>query len=467
MPSKAYSNDPFNWQPQPQAQKLVTELVAAFLAKNSHAADLSALMKSQTGTRFADWLDYLQVPNSPQIRARLVETGFSHHPQPGARDHFVHNGAMFPSIILSDSPVTRAGIKVDSVADFLATWRLEHRIEGEPFGQFRQALAYHGTYADLYIVERHGSRAFVPAHHSADKIVASLRHLERFRNRHRDFGVDDQADIRGFTHTEHLIDDAVRDLGSDWACDLFFQGERDFWQRRCRAARIQKARQDVLGLGWANHDHHTYRSSRHCYPQLVRCLEKLGFKDRERFYAGLDAYWGAQVLEHPVAGLTIFADVDITPDELMEDFPHNGFKSSIPGGKLGTIGLWCELHGEAFLQAGMHHVECQFDWHALKDQLERDAQVKMMDPFTTFPYLRQAFTEGDRWPVDPRRIDMLLNKSLITTAEAAQFKATGAVGSHLENLERNDGFKGFNQEGVSDIISRTDPRTLNHVVGAA
>jgi hypothetical protein len=34
----------------------------------------------------------------------------------------------------------------------------------------------------------------------------------------------------------------------------------------------------------------------------------------------------------------------------------------------------------------------------------------------------------------------------------------GAIGSHLENLERNDGYKGFNQTGVSDIIARTDPR---------
>jgi hypothetical protein len=35
---------------------------------------------------------------------------------------------------------------------------------------------------------------------------------------------------------------------------------------------------------------------------------------------------------------------------------------------------------------------------------------------------------------------------------------SGAIGSHLENLERNDGYKGFNQQGVSDIISKTDPR---------
>ena len=39
-----------------------------------------------------------------------------------------------------------------------------------------------------------------------------------------------------------------------------------------------------------------------------------------------------------------------------------------------------------------------------------------------------------------------------------QFREQGTIGSHLENLERNDGFKGFNQTGVSEIIAATDPR---------
>ncbi len=83
-----------------------------------------------------------------------------------------------------------------------------------------------------------------------------------------------------------------------------------------------------------------------------------------------------------------------------------------------------------------------------------------MAPFTTFPYLRQAFTEGERWRVDGKRVTFLLNKGFITVEQAAQFRSYGAIGSHLENLERNDGFKGFNQSGVSDIIARTDPRRL-------
>jgi hypothetical protein len=82
-----------------------------------------------------------------------------------------------------------------------------------------------------------------------------------------------------------------------------------------------------------------------------------------------------------------------------------------------------------------------------------------MAPFTTFPFLRQAFTEGERWPVSELRLTRLVQTGKITRAQAYQFRMNGgAIGSHLENLERNDGYKGFNQTGVSDIIARTDPR---------
>jgi hypothetical protein len=125
---------------------------------------------------------------------------------------------------------------------------------------------------------------------------------------------------------------------------------------------------------------------------------------------------------------------------------------------LGTVGLWCALHGEAFLQAGMHHLEAQFAFDALRDQLAASEGIGMTKPFTDFPHLRQAFTEGERWPVAEHRIAKLLDQHLITPEQAAQFRAQGAIGSHLENLERNDGFKGFNQTGVSQIIAATDPR---------
>lgn len=454
----------FKWEPQPAAQQLVNGLVGDFLARCPGAAKLRERMKSDTGTRFGDWIDSIEAPASAELRARLLEVGFSHRPVAGAKERFVHEGAMFPVVVLVAVSAMRVTIKVESAADFLAAWKLDHEIEGEPGTPYRRAMAFTGTNAELWVAERHGYQGFEILPVDGSKAVAAARHLEKLRRRRRDFGVGAEADRQGFEHANALIDAAIRDLGRDWACDLFFAAERDFWQRRNRAARVQKARQDALGLGWANHDHHTYRSSRHTFPALIAFLEKIGFKCRERFYAGEEADWGAQVIEQPVSGITIFADVDMTPEELMGDFAHKGFTQEMK--KRGTVGLWCLLHGEAFLQAGMHHLECQFDWHALKEQLEKEGNVRTMDPFTTFPFLRQAFTEGERWPVEEARVAAALAGGHITEAQAQVFRTQGALGSHLENLERNDGYKGFNQQGVSHIISKTDPRKQAALAGA-
>ncbi|MBL8758638.1 MAG: hypothetical protein JNK35_09440 [Phycisphaerae bacterium] len=443
----------FHWEPQPEGQKIVGELVHDFLNACPMAAELCEKMKSHTGTRFVDWVDHIQTPKNEAIAGRLKAAGFTHEPMPGAEGHWVHRGAMFPAIILVSGSTTRVAVKVESVPDFLAAWKVpvDQRIEGLPHSQIRRACAFTGKNAELWVIERHGYRGFDVPKADPAACLRSVEHLERFRRRKRDF----ERDEDGFNHAADLIDAAVADLGVDWTCDLFFASEREYWQRKNRAGQVQKARQDKLGLGWANHDHHTYRSSRQNFKHLMRCLFKLGFTCRERFYAGAEAGWGAQVVEQPVAGITIFADVDMSAEELRGNFAREG----LPERKsLGTVGLWCGLHGEAFLQAGMHHLECQFDWHLLKAQLQAEAHVKTMDPFTTFPYLRQAFTEGEKWSVDPRRIFMLLEKGQITARQAEQFHRHGALGSHLENLERNDGYKGFNQQGVSDIISKTDPR---------
>jgi len=81
-----------------------------------------------------------------------------------------------------------------------------------------------------------------------------------------------------------------------------------------------------------------------------------------------------------------------------------------------------------------------------------------MEPFSNFEFLRQAFTEGERWPVRPERIEKLRQEGVLTREQAERFLREGALGSHLENLQRRGGFKGFNQKAVSVIISATDPR---------
>jgi hypothetical protein len=440
----------FTWERQPEAERLVRGLVEDFLQRCPKARELADRMRVETGTRFIDWIDHISMRQSEELARRLRTAGYV---DPGD-GKYVQPLGMFPPIITQPTSTFQLAIKVESVADFAAIHTIENDIEGEPLSATRWLPISSNPSTDtlLWVIERHGHPGISRPSFDATKAIARLHHLEEFRARKRDFHGDDEA---GFELAEGLIDSAIEDLGPDLTCDLFFFAEREYWQRRNRAAQFQKARQDRLGLGWANHDHHTYRSSRKHFSRLIGLWEKLGFQLRERFYAGAEAGWGAQICEQPNTGIITFNDVDLSPEELMNDFAHEPLPDRH---ELGTVGLWCALHGESFLQAGMHHLECQFDFDSLKSQMESQANIKVMKPFTDYPYLRQAFTEGERWPVKEERLTPLVQNGQITPEQAQKFREQGAIGSHLENLERNEGFKGFNQKGVSEIIAKTDPR---------
>ncbi len=440
--------DEFQWTPQPQAEALVLGIVNEFLARCPYATTLAGRMVAETGTRFQDWIDHIAVKPTTKLKEQLGSTGYVET----TGGVYRHPGGIFPPIRLDGSVETHVALKVDSVVDFVAANDIDALISAGPGSRVRTAAVAKVDGLMLSAAERHGVAVeSAEPGASPEQIVLGLNHFDAFRTRRRRL----RSDSDGFDHSGRLLDKAGREIGRDWACDLFFAAEREFWMRRNHAAQIQYARQQRLGLGWANHDHHTYRSSREHFARLVAVWEMLGFVCRERFYAGAEAGWGAQVMEHPVTGIVTFNDVDLSPEELFTDFAHE----PLPERKeLGTVGLWCKLHGESFLEAGMHHLECVFDFDALKKQLEGEYAVKVMKPFSDFPHLRQAFTEGERWAVRPEKIEALRNDGRITLEQAERFRVEGAIGSHLENLERNAGFKGFNQKGVSEIISATDPR---------
>lgn len=439
----------FHWTTQPDAEAWLRFVVDGFLEKSPFARSLADRMAQETGTRFFDWIDHIRLPRD-SFGAELVENlGY-------VRDErvrgacYLHPGAIFPRVVLDAQASLRVTLKVDAVAAFLQAQGIAAAIEGAVLNPVRQAKVEDTGNTQLWVMERRGWVGFDVEDIAESRRMAAQRHLDAFRTRKR--GFDNPHD--GFALAERLVDAAINDLGTDWTCALFFEAEREYWQQRCKAGAIQKLRQDRLGLGWANHDHHTYRSSRECFVPLIRVFEKLGFRCRERFTPGREAGWGAQVIEQPNAGVTIFADVDMSPEELLGDFAHVPMP---PRNELGTVGLWCALHGEAFLEAGMHHLECQFDFARLTEQLAQEG-VGMMKPFSSFPYLKQAFSEGDVWPVEERRIGRLLAEGRITAEQAERFRREGALGAHLENLERNEGFKGFNQTGINEIIAGTDPR---------
>jgi hypothetical protein len=441
----------FEWPLCYEAENFILHRIDAFTQLNSFARTLATRMRDETGTLMLDWTDYLLLPASDE--AELRATGYTEDPlseAPDAQKQFWHPEAMLPRVLIAPTNAKyplALGIRPEHIADFAGVHGIMNDIEGAPLSRFRRMLIWEENGARFEAIERRAYRGYVPADPDTNSYLAA-RELWQARRRTWD------DDGRGLKDALTRITQMVDLVGRDLACHLVFEEERRYWEKRNRAAREQKRRQDILGLGWANHDHHTFRSSRECFVDLMKAWELLGFHRRERYYAGAQAGWGAQIVEQPIEGIIIFNDVDLNPDEVEVDFSRNALP---PQPKLGTIGLWCGLHGESLLEAGMHHLECRFDFPLLRDQLASEG-VNTMKPFSDFGYLKQAFTEGERWHVNPRRAERLRQNGSITDAQFDEFMKNGAIGSHLENLQRKGGFKGFNQHAVSIIIAETDPR---------
>ena len=445
---------PFDWPLAYEAEQLLREHMAVFLERNTFARQLADRMRAETATDFFEWADHLVLVASEDTALR--KAGFVPDPQaetPNGETVYEHPRATLPRVLLcrrNQKTTSRLTLRPESVADFVARHNLSGELEGEPFSRYRRIVVAEEAGTRLEAVQRRAYRGFVPARLKRGELANIIKAQELWRTRRRLF----PSDAEGIRAAHQTLDRVLDLVGPDVACQLFFEAERAYWQTRNRAARMQKHRQDQLGLGWGNHDHHTFRCSREHFVDLVQFLLKLGFIKRERYYAGAEAGWGAQISEQPVAGIVVFADVDLMPDETEVDFSTHKLP---PATRLGTVGLWVGLHGESLLEAGMHHLEARFDFDFLRAQF-KESGVNTMNPFSDFPFLRQAFTEGERWPVRLDRIERLLSDGLITREQFKQFLREGALGSHLENLQRHGGFKGFNQKSVSAVIAATDPR---------
>lgn len=462
------SENRFAWKRWPETERFLHERFDEAIAENAFLKDFTARLRNGTGTALPDWADHLRINGKRVAHEVLRELGYK--PKRGedtdpARRIYFHPDADLPRLVVYpnaavDAPLCLGvAIRVDSLAALLAANDLQSPIHGQPLGPYRESVVADGSIPFL-AVERRGYDGFDVFPSSLgragwmtpQRARQILEAKEMWQTRRRRWNGDDAA---GFDHATARAQAMIDLVGRDMACELAIEVERDYWQARNRAAQAQKARQDSLGLGWANHDHHTFRCSRGNFFRLIRVLEMFGFELRESFHAGEHAGWGAQVLEHAVTGIVIFADLDLSPEELNADFSHIALP---PLPRPNTVGLWVALHGESLLEAGMHHLEAQFDFDEARAGLERSAGIATMKPFSDFPFLRQAFTKGEFWNVDQARIAKALVEGWITADEAERFRTEGAVGSHLEILQRREGYKGFNQQAVGAILSETDPR---------
>lgn len=437
-------------RPAPRAAEFFEELFQDFAAQNPLVRNLEARFLETAGVRIQNLADHWILPEDPELRAKLPEWGLTETTLPEGDKVWKCLGARLPDLRFKAKRTTPClALIVENAEDFAVSNQLDlHACHGDAESAYQCAhLALDN--GELMPIVRNGCNGYAPGTLSEEEREALAVVRERFANRRR--SGEESAVI---AQTIQLVEEAIALIGRDRAADEFFLAERNYYLKRNAAARWQLEQQNRIGIGWANHDHHTYRSSRASFRALIRLFNLMGFYARERFYAGDEAGWGAQVMEHPVSRVVIFADVDVAPEELEVDFANTDLPER---NTLGTIGLWCALHTSSVAEAGMHHLECEYDFERAVALLNANGRP-VMPPFTDLPLLKQAFTVAESWKVAPERAKTLVERGFLTPEQAQKFLAQGAAGSHLEILQRWEGFKGFNKTGVSAIIRDTDAR---------
>jgi len=428
------------WRTYPAAERVFATYLDALLDRAPTIRALEARLLDEAGVRLRDIVDHLLVEED--ARDAFEQAGWTD------KNGVVRlEGALLPPVRFG--PERGLALRVERVEAFATSNPFNLSYAGPPLAPVRTGWgAVDGL--SFGIVERNGGTGFDAEPADSASLAHAEIFLQRFRSRPRNF--DDPRD--GLLHARALVAAAVDTLGPHWSCALWLTAERDFWMSRCTAGRIQKARQDRVGIGWSNIDHHTYDSSRALFPALVDILELLGYERREMLYAGHLAGWGSQILEHPTLGSTIFADIDLLPEELDVDFAREPLS---PLARHRRAGLLTALHGESILEGGLNHVAALFDQRRLRAQL-RALGIEMMVPFSDFPFLYQELTVGERASVPAERVRAAVARGDIGACDAAAIAADGAVLTHLENIERNLGYKGFNKPGIDGVLRLLDPR---------
>jgi hypothetical protein len=434
----------FDWERQPDAEALLRAEIGRRLDRVPNAQLYADRLLASCGVRLRDIVDHLTFDDD-RTPGLIEAEGW----EPRGDGVWENPQGWFPAFVRCPGE-TGLWFRVESIEQLLRATGVDAAVEGAAHGPYRRTALFRGESAVVGGVERNGHLGYDVPETDAALIREARLTLQRFRARRREF----DSVAQGLDHTEALVDQAVAAIGPHRACDLWLKAEREYWMKRCPAGRLQKARQDAAGIGWSNIDHHTYDGSREHFMRTVRILEKLGYELREMLYAGAMAGWGSQILEQPAIRSTIFADVDLAPEEVDIDFAHQPLP---PLDRHRRAGVLSVMHGESILEGGLNHVAGLYEQRTLRSQLEGEG-LKMMQPFSDFPHLYQELTEGDWAAVDPARVDLLVAGRHMSEEEGEKVRLNGAIAAHLENIERNDGYKGFNKPGIDGVLRKLDPR---------
>ena len=366
------------WLYHPQAEDWITLQVEQFIAAMPPARALQAELAS-SNTRLVDWLDHLVLADSDQASSQLVDLGFEpEQVSAEARDTVYHHpGALCSRVVLraetgaEPGSVVAVAIHVEDINEFLETHQVTADVTGSPFSPYRWARVWQQDEHEFLAVERRGHQGFIALDMPPDYILRYLHAFDQWVARPRQF--DDMRS--GMAQTLDQTRMLVSEMGANMAAWVALAAECTYWRRRSRTKQ-QRARKDKLGLGWTNQNHYTFRSTRETFGALVQILETLGFRSHERFHAEAEVGWGARVMEQPACRMAVFVDLDLQEQ--------------------GENKLWCSLHGESTLIAGLYHFIGRFDLPETIRQVEWDVRIR--NPFAN---LSQVFPQAERLSVHP------------------------------------------------------------------
>ena len=339
--------DTFVWTPQPEAARFVDEIIAAFYAACPPAARLAERMLDETGTRLADWIDHLGLADTPANVRGLQELGFE---QIDADSHCVwhHPGALFPTIHFDRQADSGLGIKVESVADFLAAQGLRrHAIEGDrwlPCGRRGCSLRRRPS-SGRRAARRNRARG---RSHRSLKCAQGARTGRSISPPPPALRL---AKRRDSSTPSNLIAAAVDGLGRESGLRSVF----------CRRARVLAAPQSGRPGAESAAGRARARLGQPRPPHLS--LQPRAFHPVDRRFGATGLSMPRTILRRArcrlgragarAAGLRRRDLCRRRPDARRSQRATLPISRSPPREQLGTVGLWCRLHGEAFL-AGRH-----------------------------------------------------------------------------------------------------------------
>lgn len=375
------------WLCYPEVEDWIARKVEQFVAAMPPVRALRMSLAS-TNTRLVDWLDHLVLANGAEAQNELADLGFEPEEvlaEPGDTVYH-HPGTLLARVILRDDTgaapgtVVAVAIHVENVREFLQTHQIAATIEGTPFSPYCRARMWQQNGREFLAVERRGHRGFVPVKMPSDYPLRYLHTFEQWATRPRKLD-----DVHSNTaQTLALARSSASELGTNMAAWIALTAERAYWQRRNQGK--PKERQDKLGMGWANHDYYTFRSSRETFGALIQVLETLGFRPHKRFRASAEVGWGAQVMEQPACRMAVFVDLEMNSDEAADAQDQQ---------EPSAMKLCCTLYGESMLVAGLYHMIGRFDQPEAVGLAERDV---VGNPFAN---LRRAFAQEEHWNVHP------------------------------------------------------------------